>query len=638
METRKKARSKKSRWDKSHLAKIIAELTAIQDDFLEMEQSCAPLLAEIEPKWQASATNLLHYLALRRHDIRPLQSKLSHLGLSSLGRAEAHVQASVNALLKVLHHISGKPMSDDVAPAVSFDDGKILLDQHTEMLLGPQQGQRSARVMVTMPSEAAEDYLLVREMLNSGMDCMRINCAHDDEEKWEKMIGNLKRARREVGRKCRILMDLSGPKLRTGPLEVGPEVIKWRPRRNVFGQVMEPARIWLMPEESDDFPDGPAEAVLPLPADWLAKLKVDDNLTFTDARGDTRSLNIIGQANHCFWAEAYSTAYVTSGTVLKLANDANADDRDRDDLFGRVGRLPNMPGSITLRKGDFLVLTKDLTPGHGAVYDERGRILFPATIGCTLPEVFDHTRPGERIWFDDGKIGGIIRTVQSKRIKIEITAARPKGERLAPEKGINLPDSRLKFSSLTGKDRQDLKFIARHANMVGMSFVQDVDDVAELQSQLRDLGGEHVGIVLKIETRRSFEILPDLVLAAMRSHAAGVMIARGDLAVECGYERLAEVQEEILWLCETAHIPVIWATQVLENLAKSGMPSRAEITDAAMGVRAECVMLNKGPHIVETIRFLDNILQRMGDHQSKKSSLLRQLRWGKQAHIKSLLQ
>jgi pyruvate kinase len=185
---------------------------------------------------------------------------------------------------------------------------------------------------------------------------------------------------------------------------------------------------------------------------------------------------------------------------------------------------------------------------------------------------------------------------------------------------------------LTDKDRQDLSFIARHADMVGMSFVQEVEDVATLQALLKGLGRKKLGLILKIETRRSFEMLPDLVLAAMRSHAAGVMIARGDLAVECGYERLAEVQEEILWLCEAAHMPVIWATQVLENLAKSGMPSRAEITDAAMGGRAECVMLNKGPHIIEAIRVLDNILQRMGAHQNKKRSLLRQLRWGEQAH------
>jgi pyruvate kinase len=103
------------------------------------------------------------------------------------------------------------------------------------------------------------------------------------------------------------------------------------------------------------------------------------------------------------------------------------------------------------------------------------------------------------------------------------------------------------------------------------------------------------------------------------------MIARGDLAVECGWERLAELQEEILWICEAAHLPAIWATQVLEGLAKYGRPTRAEITDAAMGVRAECVMLNKGPHAVEAVRSLDDILGRMEAHHSKKSSMLRPL-------------
>src|SRR5208282_2799454 len=119
---------------------------------------------------------------------------------------------------------------------------------------------------------------------------------------------------------------------------------------------------------------------------------------------------------------------------------------------------------------------------------------------------------------------------------------------------------------------------------------------------------------------------PKLILAAMRARSIGIMIARGDLAVECGYQRLAEVQEEILWICEAAHIPVVWATQVLETLEKKGMPSRSEITDAAMGERAECVMLNKGPYAVVTVNVLADILKRMQAHQEKKRSMLRRLR------------
>ena len=132
--------------------------------------------------------------------------------------------------------------------------------------------------------------------------------------------------------------------------------------------------------------------------------------------------------------------------------------------------------------------------------------------------------------------------------------------------------------------------------------------------------------MLKIETRRGFENLPEMLLEAMHASSCGVMIARGDLAVECGYQRMAEIQEEILWACEAAHVPVIWATQVLETLARDGIPTRAEITDAAMGQRAECIMLNKGPYILKALNYLDDILRRMATHQEKKRPQMRKLK------------
>jgi pyruvate kinase len=188
-----------------------------------------------------------------------------------------------------------------------------------------------------------------------------------------------------------------------------------------------------------------------------------------------------------------------------------------------------------------------------------------------------------------------------------------------------VPESQLGLSSLTKDDLGALPFVVKNADIIGYSFVRTEADVLELQSHLAKLGGDKLGIILKIETREGFDQLPRLLLAAMRSRAVGVMIARGDLAVECGYQRLAEVQEEILWVCEAAHMPVIWATQVLESLAKNGIPSRSEITDAAMGERAECVMLNKGPYIVAAVRILGDILERMRAHHEKKNSLLRKL-------------
>jgi pyruvate kinase len=290
-----------------------------------------------------------------------------------------------------------------------------------------------------------------------------------------------------------------------------------------------------------------------------------------------------------------------------------------------------------LDRGSHLRLTRDGIGESSAEEVEKGQHILPS-ISCTLPEIFEQVSIGERIWFDDGRIGGVIRRTERDWLDVEITHARDNGEKLAGDKGINLPDSQLNLPALTKKDCEDLAVVVKLADLVGLSFVQRASDVESLRTHLRDLDAPDLGIMLKIETRRSFENLPELLFSVMGNKAAGVMIARGDLAVECGYERLAEVQEEILWAAEAAHIPVIWATQVLETLAKTGLPSRAEITDAAMGERAECVMLNKGPYIKEAMHTLNDILHRMQTHHDKKRPLLRALHaWMSTPNVKPTL-
>ncbi|MHB8952074.1 MAG: pyruvate kinase [Pirellulaceae bacterium] len=611
-------------WDK--LDELINELTALRSKMLELESEEMVRAHRIHPSYQQSARNLLHYLALRRHDLRHLQDRLTALGLSSLGRAEAHVLSTVEALLAVLHRLAlpdKHALSPREAP-VDFQRGKTLLKQHTEALLGPTPGGRSVRIMVTMPGEAASDPTLVRELLQSGMDCMRINCAHDDPDAWGRMIAHLRTAEGELGKRCRVLMDLAGPKLRTGPVDSGAPVVKWSPQRDDYGRVTTPARIWLFPQDSDAPPPSPADACLPVPQDWLTRLSVGDRVDFVDQRGARRFLWVVGAVGDCRWGEAIRTAYVASGTTLTIDKQADKGEHSAP-RTARVGELPAREQVLLLNKGDRLILTKELRPGTPAQFGGRGELLNAARIGCTLPEVFADVRPGERIWLDDGKIGGVIESVESDCILVEITHARLGGTNLRADKGINLPDSTLRLPALTEKDITDLPFVAAHADLVGHSFVRTEADIDELEARLAEVNGGNVGIVLKVETREAFEHLPALLLAAMQSPCDGVMIARGDLAIECGYERLAEVQEEILWICEAAHVPVIWATQVLEGLAKKGRPSRAEISDATSGQRAECVMLNKGPHILTAVRSLDDILQRMEAHQSKKRSMLKPL-------------
>lgn len=599
---------------------LLGEVAALRASLVDLADKAVGSAEAIHPHYRDSARNLVHYLALRQRDLRPLQARLAELGLSSLGRSEAHVLASVDAVLNVLHRLAGRPAPEHAGSApIGFEAGTHLLTGHTEALLGETPVGRNVRIMVTMPSEAAFDYQLVHDLLAGGMNCMRINCAHDEPGAWLRMIDHLRRAEQALKRRCKVLMDLAGPKLRTGPVAPGPKVRKVRPQRDAFGRVTAPARLWLHAPDEAVEPPTEADACLPVGADWLLHLAEGDRVGFEDAGGRARHLEIVEIGPGYAWGLCANTAYLAPGIALRREG-GHGKHRET-----RVGDLPPLENALLLHQGDLLLLTPDEEPGEPASHDRAGRLLTPAHIGCTLPQVFADVRPGDAIWLDDGRIGGMVEKVNRAGLHVRIVRARPRGEKLRADKGVNLPDSPLRLPALTEQDRDDLRFIVEHADLVAMSFANSVEDVDALSAEIARLGRGTPAIVLKIETRRGFDHLPSMLLAAMRGAACGVMIARGDLAVECGYERLAEVQEEMLWICEAAHVPVIWATQVLETLAKEGIPSRAEITDAAMGHRAECVMLNKGPHILRAVQTLDDILHRMRRHQDKKRPMLRQL-------------
>ncbi len=610
--------------DSRALDELTEQLGDIRLDLVKAEAWLAAHGKALHPSHLPSAANLLHYVAFRRHDVRHIQVRLATLGLSSLGRAEAHVMASVNAVLHVLHRLAGRPwcLPRRYEAAVGLMDGHRILERQTQNLLGARPARRGVSIMVTMPSAAATDGALVRDLLTSGMDCMRINCAHDGPDEWRSMISHLREAEEELGVRCRVMMDLAGPKLRTGPVSDEAAALRWRPRVDRLGRASGPARIWLSTAEFAAQAPPDIDCTIVTDAHWVAALAAGDVVEVTDAR-DVRCTLVVAEVlpEGCV-ATSRDTAFVLPGALLRRLGGPRSGEPDT----AEVGLPDPSRNALLLKRGDTLILTRSPQPGRPALRDEDGNVTSPARIACLPPDAFADVAPGERVWLDDGKIGGVVAEVTGDEIRVRITQARPKGDKLRSEKGINLPDSRLRLQALTEKDVEDLAFAAHHADMIGVSFVQSVADVLGVQARLAELGAADRALVLKIENIRAFENLPDLLLAAMRFETAGVMIARGDLAVECGYERLAEVQEEILWLCEAAHMPVIWATQVLENLAQTGTPSRAEITDAAMSVRAECVMLNKGPHVLAAVRTLDDILYPMQSHQSKKVSLLRELR------------
>jgi pyruvate kinase len=449
-----------------------------------------------------SALNLAAYLALRRRDLRPMQDELAVWGLSSLGRSESHVLANLDAVLNSLAALTRARGSQIPARPrrQKFQLGAKLLARNTRQLFGPSSARGGTSVMVTLPDKATENGALVRELVAEGMSCARINCAHGTHKDWLATIRGVRAAEKRLGRECRVLMDLCGPRVRTVS------------------------------------------------------------------------------------------------------------------VLSRGGR--------ELVPGDRLLLR--------ATAPDAGVLSPPFQIECTPASVLTHVEIGSRVLIDEGKIEAAVERIAADGVVAEVIRTPPGGAQLKPEKGLNFPGTDLQLPALTEKDRADLDTIVAHADLVGYSFVQDESDIEslwrELKPRLKHLGRPVPGLILKIETEKAVRNLPELIVTAAGYGPVGVMIARGDLAVEVGFHRLAELQEELLWLAEAAHTPVIWATQVLEHLVKKGTPSRAEISDIVLAQRAECVMLNKGEYLVEALRMANDVFHRMGDHQHKKTARLRALR------------
>lgn len=454
-------------------------------------------------EYKESALNFAHYLALRRRDIRDIQEALIPYGLSSLGRSESHTLYNIDAVLRTFSMlIKVDPPKDiqDLDPNAYFMGEKRLKDK-MKRIFGPKPSNRNSSIMVTMPTEAAEDYKLVRSLIKNGMNVARINCSHDNEEIWSKMIENIQKAEKELDKTCKISIDIAGPKTRIDAI--------------------------------------------------------------------------------------YTT---------------------------------EMKPSVSVGDELFLTANKELK----SYYNNK------IVLRCTTIEILDMLKMDDPVLIDDGMIETRVKEVKKDGVVLEVVKLMSgKKGKIRAEKGLNFPKTNHNLPILTEKDLNYLEFVLRKGDIIGLSFVRTPEDIRVFREKMISILGEEEArkkiIMAKIETVDGVNNLPEIIIEGASRNLFCVMIARGDLAVEAGYLRLSELQEEILWICEAAHIPVIWATEILKNMAKSGIPTRAEITDAAMGGRADCLMLNKGEYIVEVVKALDDILIRMGGHIYKKTPQLRAL-------------
>lgn len=615
------------------LAQIQSDLKELHAAVLEAQQALLqqwqPILGE--GAFRDDAANLAAYVAFRRQDLRKLQDQLLELGLSSLGRCEAHVLPTLESVGLALDAMLGTLPSGRHLQKLARANrqGGIRLRKHSEQLLGKSPANRDMRIMVTLPTLAAGDKRLVNDLVKRGMDLARINCAHDDPDVWQAMIRHVRNASAATGRPCRVLMDLAGPKLRTGDIGNKPPSLRLKPKRDDGGEARTPA-YFLLDASGELGGPGLGQVAgmgryprIAVAREWLKRVKPGDGVELSDARGRKRRILVLDRLS-----DYHLLACVTKTVLLEPGLPLRHRPSRRGTGAGEtvVGPMEAQAESIRVAMGDRVLLTRE-DAASVAACAAGGEGMCVGQVPCAQPEVLDSLKPGERVFIDDGRITAEVEGVDEAGAWLRITRAAPEGDKIRSAKGLNFPDSELALPSLTDKDLRDLDFVVSESDLVGYSFLRDAADMDQLGDELAARGAGRMGRIAKIENRQAVAHLPEIIVHGAASAPFGLMIARGDLAVELGWARLAEIQEEILWLAESARVPVIWATQVFEQMIRVNQPTRAEMTDAAMSQRAECVMLNKGPFVLDAIALLDDIAGRMQGHQLKKSARLRALHW-----------
>lgn len=446
-------------------------------------------------KVHPSLLNMKYYLNLRKYDFSRLQDDLTKVGLSSFGRSQAHMEASIDVALEMLS-LALKKELHLAKSHLSYEESHAIMDKNSEIF---STSNDKTKVMITVPSDYTVEKEWFGNLAQEGVHLFRINTAHDNPQAWKDMAEEIKKASTNE-KDLKIYVDLAGPKIRTS----------------------------------------------------LHKSK-------------------------------------KSGKAKK----------------------------IKVFCGDSVLIY----PTNHPPMKKKAKH-YSAVVGCTLDNVGTLVNIGDKVFVDDGKIEMVIDEILGNDIVCTVLTRNENGSSLKDEKGINFPNSDIAVRAICEHDKEVLPHICHYADIIGISFAQAPEDIHDLIDELDRLGKKgKIGIVAKIETQKGVENLPLILEALIGYGHSGVMIARGDLAIEIGFENLAYLQEEILDICTAAHMPVILATQVLENKMKTNIPSRAEISDVVFAHKAECVMLNKGDYALETIKILTTILKQM-DLVFRKNKLL----------------
>lgn len=629
------------------------ELTRGVDSLLtmlsEVDQDKRDRIDAADAEHREGVRNVQHFARLQADDARDIVAQLRAVGIRVSDQAP--VADQLRAAKTLLQNLGGKPSdygdADRAAEGDTYDITRLAaaiersqeqLASNSSALLGePREGMPSC-VMVTLPTEAADDPDLVQSFADAGMDIARINCAHDTPEAWRAMAANVRATSARVGRDIKISMDLPGPKLRVGAIEPGPRIARTRVTRTKTGRILTPSKLWITPFDHNATTPAPVPEGLPgrptlaiqVDPEWLQTVNEGDELSMLDARGSKRYMTVHKVTDEGVLAYGRQNVYLANGSLVACQY-----------IKTRIHGIGRSEQRVHVDVGSRLILTSDPTPT-----DPTDDI--PA-VNCGEPEAIRSLDVGSTVLFDDAKIECEVTSVTRAGEKdpegntaeydsAELVAihTREGGKNLREGRGIHFPGVHVPLPAMTDEDRAILPEIVRTADIIAPSYVRSAEDLTEIldaiekeidvaASESEDSAAvsariRNLGVMLKIESEECYNDLPNVVTELLRHRNSGVMIARGDLAMELGFSRMSEAREQIMGVANAAHIPTIFATQVLETMAKSGLPSRAEITDADVALRTQGVMLNKGTHIPDAINILNRIGQALNTSDNSLDS------------------
>lgn len=589
---------------KQLLTNLYNELEVLKNELIE--HSC-------DNSNNQSIQNLKAYTYLRSKDITTLQEKLTSFGLSSLGRSQSCIISAINQDLIILSALLGTNTKQLEAENnfLNFNQSKELMDKNATVF-GAADSELITKIMVTLPSFTKDSPILIKNLISIGTSVLRINTAHDNPSAWREMAKTIQEENKLQNKDTKIYVDLAGPKNRTGsivkvvqPFKIGSKEGK---KVEIVPQIL--AHFHTKGEGEDERE--------------LATLVVDDNfyLKAYKAKHKVIILDFEKEKKHSFkvivenerlFAIVDKKVFISPDTKIMLKLQEKT-------LKSKLHNFITQPEVIRLFRNDSIIITPNEIDGSSN-YDYEGSLYF-SIISCSNKEIFNYVQVGDNIFIDDGKIGCKVEKILPIGLECRVFLAKENGTVLKEEKGINFPDTDLVISAITPTDERNFNDIVEYADIIGISFAQSKEDIKKLQELLQGKNKTNIAIVPKIETKLALKNLPQILEQLLQSEKYAVMIARGDLAIEVGFDNLPYIQEEIFSICEAAHVPVIYATQILEGKMKNNLPSRAEVTDAANAQRADCVMLNKGPFVVDTVVSIKNILRSVHTLFHKNRQLL----------------